>query len=83
MLASQVGDRGEDAASDDVTFDFDEPDLDLVEPGGVGGGEVKADSRVLLQKLADRVCLVSREVIEDDVNLLAGGAGKNDLRGSR
>jgi hypothetical protein len=25
------------------------------------------------------VCLVSREVIEEDVNLLAGGAGRNDL----
>ena len=40
---------------------------------------MKADSRVLLQKLADRVCLVSREVIEDDVNLQARGAGRNDL----
>ena len=59
-----------------MRFDFGEPDLDLVEPGGVGGREVKADSRVLLQKLADRVCLVSREVIEEDVNLLAGGAGR-------
>ena len=31
-FASQVGNRGEDAARDDVTFDLSEPDLDLVEP---------------------------------------------------
>ena len=31
-FASQVGNRGEDAARDDVAFDLSEPDLDLVEP---------------------------------------------------
>ena len=32
-FAGQVGNRGEDAARDDVAFNFSEPDLDLVEPG--------------------------------------------------
>ena len=32
-FASQVGNRSEDAARDDLTFDLGEPDLDLVEPG--------------------------------------------------
>jgi DNA-binding XRE family transcriptional regulator len=31
-FASQVGNRGEDAASDDVAFDLGEPDFNLVEP---------------------------------------------------
>jgi hypothetical protein len=31
-LARQVGDRGEDAAGDDVAFDLGKLDLDLVEP---------------------------------------------------
>jgi hypothetical protein len=43
-LASQVGDGSEDATRDDVAFDLGEPEFDLVEPGGVGGGEVKPDS---------------------------------------
>ena len=37
-FASQVGNRGEDAARDDLAFDLGEPDLDLVEPGRIGGG---------------------------------------------
>jgi hypothetical protein len=32
-FASQIGDRGEDAASNDLALDFGEPDLNLVEPG--------------------------------------------------
>ena len=31
-FASQVGNRGEDAARDDLAFDLGEPDLDLIEP---------------------------------------------------
>src|ERR1035437_8585539 len=38
-FASQVGDRGEDAARNDLAFDLGEPDLDLVEPGRVSGRE--------------------------------------------
>ena len=32
QFASQIGNRGEDAARDDLAFDLGEPDLDLVEP---------------------------------------------------
>jgi len=32
-FTSQVGNRGEDAASDDLAFDLGEPNLDLIEPG--------------------------------------------------
>ena len=39
-FASQVRDRGENAAGDDLAFDLGEPDLDLVEPRGIRGGEV-------------------------------------------
>ena len=71
-FSSQVGNRGEDAARDHVAFDFGEPDLDLVEPGRVGGGEVKADSRMLPQEVVHRLGLVRGEVVQDDVNLLPG-----------
>lgn len=39
-LAGQVGGGGEDAACYDVTLHLGEPQLDLVEPGRVGGSEV-------------------------------------------
>ena len=55
---------------DHFAFDLGEPDLDLVEPGGVGGREVKLDSGMLLQELADRLSFVGGKMVEDDVNLL-------------
>ena len=36
-FASEIRDRGENAASDDLAFDLGEPDLDLVEPRGIRG----------------------------------------------
>jgi hypothetical protein len=70
QLAMEVLGRGEDAAIDEVTLDFAEPKLDLVEPGRVGRGEVKLDSRVCGQKLLDSLGLVGRQVVQDDVDLL-------------
>jgi hypothetical protein len=40
---------------------------------------VKPDSRILLEELANRPCLVSGEVVQDDVNLLPGWAQGDDL----
>ena len=45
QFSPQVGDGGEDAACDDVTFDLGEPQLDLVEPGRVSRREVQVDRR--------------------------------------
>jgi hypothetical protein len=42
----QVWHRGEHAASDDVALDLGEPQLDLVEPGGVGRSEVQVNLRM-------------------------------------
>jgi hypothetical protein len=49
---------------DDLAFDFGEPDLDLIEPGRVSGREVKPDSRMSLQELADRLRFVDGEIVE-------------------
>ena len=78
-FASQVGNRREDAAGDDLAFDLGEPDLDLVEPGRVRGREVKADARMLLEELADGLSFVGGEIVEDDVNLLPRRAQGDDL----
>lgn len=78
-LARQIGDRSKDAAGDDLSFDLCEPDLDLVEPGRVGGHEMKMDARMLLQKVAHRMRFVAGEIVEDDVNLLPWRAQNDDL----
>src|ERR1700730_8473427 len=52
-----------------MAFDLGEPDLNLVEPGGVSRGEVKADSR-MSEELSDGLSFVGGEMVEDDVNLL-------------
>ena len=67
-FASQIGNRG--APRDDLTFNLGEPDLVLIEPARVSGREVKPDSRMLFEELADRLSFVRGEIVEDDVNLL-------------
>jgi hypothetical protein len=42
--SAQIGDRGEDAAGDDVALDPGEPQFDLVEPGRVSRREVQPDT---------------------------------------
>src|SRR6266478_7235153 len=77
---AQVGDRGKDAASANVTLDLAEPQFDLVEPGRVGRGEVQMDIGVALQEVADLVGLVRREVVCDHVNLLAARLIDDNVR---
>jgi hypothetical protein len=76
-FASQIRDRGENAAGDDLAFDLGEPDLDLVEPKRIRRGEVKLYARMLLKKVANQLGFVGREVVEDDMNLLSGRAQRH------
>ena len=47
-FGGQVADGGECAAVDGLAFDDAEPDLDQVQPGSGGRGEVDVDPRVVL-----------------------------------
>jgi hypothetical protein len=68
----EVGLGCEDAASNDVALDLGEPDFDLVEPGGVSGGEVKMDVRVRAQESFDGLGFVAREIVGNDVDFPPG-----------
>ena len=70
-LVVKVTGGGEDAAVDEVAFDLAEPEFDLVEPRGVGGGEVQVDVLMQGQELGHPLGLVSRDIVKNDVNLLA------------
>ena len=71
-FAGHVGGRGEDAASDDVALDLAKPELDLIQPAGVGRSEVQTNVWMQAEELADPLGLVRREVVQDDVDLFLG-----------
>lgn len=68
-LAHQVEDRAEDTPTDAGPADHAEPDFHLVQPGGIGGREMKLHVWMTLPPRLDRRRLVHREVIQNQVNL--------------
>src|SRR5215208_4328059 len=64
-LPPEVRHGGEDAAGEQIPFDFGEPELDLVEPRGIGWGEVQMHRRTFEHERAHRLCLVRRQVVGD------------------
>ena len=62
-LAREVGGRGEDAAGEQVACDLAEPELDLVQPRAVGGGEVDLHRRMRLEERGHLLGLMRREVV--------------------
>src|SRR6266404_7866015 len=54
--AGQLVDRAEDAAVEAAALQFGEPSLDLVEPRGVGGGEVQLEPRRSEERRVGKEC---------------------------
>jgi hypothetical protein len=52
QLAAEVDCRIEDSASDDIALDFGKPDLDLIEPTGIGRGVVDPNRCIGLDERA-------------------------------
>ena len=77
-LGVEVLDGGEDSSADGRTVDDGQEDLDHVEPGGAGGGEVDVDARVGLQPGAHLGGLVGCVVVHHQVQLVVG-VGARDL----
>src|SRR5260221_10623977 len=63
----------------DVALDLGKPELDLVEPGGIGRGEVQVNLRMSIQKVVDLSRLVSREVVGNHVDLFAARLVDDDV----
>lgn len=70
QLASQIRDGSEDAARDHLALDSGKPEFDLVQPGRIGRREVEMNAGILFQKLTHQGGFVSREIVQDDVDLL-------------
>lgn len=56
-FASEVGHGREDAAGNGVALDLGEPQFDLVQPRGVGRGEVQVEPGVIREKPLDEELL--------------------------
>ena len=63
----------EDPTCDEVSLDFREPDLDLVEPRGIGWGIMELDVGMGAQEGLDGCSFMSRKVVGDDMNVGFGG----------
>jgi hypothetical protein len=61
------------AASNDIAFDLGKPQLDLIEPRGIGRSEMQMNLRVRREKRIDLLGLVCREVVGDDADDTFGG----------
>ena len=65
----ELGDRGEGAAADGFLGDDVEPDLDLVDPGGVGGSEVEMVAWPGGEPSLDLGVLGGAVVVDDEVDI--------------
>ena len=72
-LLLELGDGGEGTAADGLLRDEMEPDLDLVEPGSIGGGEVDVVAGPVGQPALDAGMLVGGMVVDDEVDVEVRG----------
>ena len=78
-LAVEVGLGFEDAASNEVSLDLGEPDLDLIEPRGIGRGVMESDVGMGAQKALNGCRFMSRKVVGDDMNTGFGRLSSDHL----
>ena len=71
QLAGQVLNRGEYPARNNIALKLGEPVFDLVEPGRVGRRVVEVQSGVRREELLHPRGLMSRQVVRDNMDLLA------------
>ena len=78
----EVSHGREDTAREEIPFDLGKPEFDLVEPRRVGWCEMEPHLRMFLQEVLDSFGLVSRQIIEDDMDL-TGPFGFADYIGKK
>ncbi len=68
---------------DDVALDLGEPELDLIQPRRVRGREVQLHTAMPGEERPHRLCLVGREIVENDVDLAPRRLRSDDVREER
>ena len=69
-LAFEVGFGFEDAACNHVALDLGEPELNLVEPRGIGRRVLDLDRRIGLEKRSHTLGFVGRKIVGNNVDFL-------------
>src|SRR5260221_1850390 len=79
QLSGEVGGRSEDSPSDDIALNFGKPDLDLIEPTGIGRGVMDPYGWIGLEGLGNILGFMCAQVIVHAVHLSALKLAGNDL----
>ena len=72
-LVDELADRGERAAPDRFLGNDVEPDLDLIDPGGVGGGEVDVIAGPSSEPALDFDVFMGAVIVDDEVDIEVPG----------
>ena len=70
-LSGEVGCGSENSPRDDVALNFGKPDLDLIEPTGIGRAEMDPEGWIGLEELENVLGFMCAQVVGHDVNLFA------------
>ena len=79
QFSGEVGCGSEDAASDDIALNFGKPDLDLIEPTGIGRGVMDPYGWMGLEELENILGFVYAQVVGHDMNLSTLRLAGDDL----
>ena len=79
QFSGEVGCGSEDAASDDIALNFGKPDLDLIEPTGIGRGVMDSYGWMGLEELENILGFVRAQVVGHDMNLSTLRLAGDDL----
>lgn len=75
QLSAKIISRSKDASGNAIPLDLTEPEFDLVQPGAVGRRVVDLDAGVLVKPRLHLFGLVSREVVDDQMDLTSRRLG--------
>ena len=70
-LSREVGCGSEDSPGNDIALNFGKPDLDLIEPTGIGRGVMDPDLWIGLEEPENILGFMCAQVVGHDVNLSA------------
>lgn len=80
QLASQIRDRGEDAAGDHIALDLGEPEFDLVQPEGIRRCVVEVGPRMRRQDVRTFCVLCAESIVNDHMDRTATRLRVDDRR---
>lgn len=79
QLLAEIIDGSKDASTDHVAFNLGKPVLDLIEPGRIRRSVVDLYFGMGLEEIANSLCLVSRKIVGNDVDLSATRLVSDDV----